>query len=223
MIQNGGPKGEELGYFFYPRSYPHAPGHPRLDITIPQTPTGRHFDPMTVRLLVRARSHITSVIVETIRIHHPWPYESEFQACTGRIIIEDRHDKVVEAFTLGGNLNIVTKDTATKCILESSAPILELIDTNLLVISLVDEIEILLAERRAYWLPTIKTYEQRLVNISPLDLYTACLETLRQKYAQSHRQDEESYQLVHFISDEIGSLKKQCLWPDKVPTITEIL
>ena len=50
MTQNKTSQGEDWGYEFYPRAYPHAPGHPRLDITIPKTPTGRHFDPVTVML-----------------------------------------------------------------------------------------------------------------------------------------------------------------------------
>jgi len=223
MTQNKTSQGEDWGYEFYPRAYPHAPGHPRLDITIPKTPTGRHFDPVTVQLLVRARSHIKSGGVETIRIHHPWPHESHFQACAGRIIIEDRYDKKVEAFTFGGNLNILIEERDTQCVFESPAPILELISTSSIATVLAEETEILLAERRAEWLPDIEAYEQRLTNVSPLDLYTTCLETLRQKHEHTQHLIEETHQLIHFIHDEIHTLKEQNLWPDKVPTLAEVL
>jgi hypothetical protein len=223
MTQNKTSQGEDLGYTFYPRAYPHAPGHPRLDITILKIPSGRHFDPMTVHFLVRARSHIKSDGVETIKVHHPWPYESQFQACAGRIIIEDRYDKKVEAFTFGGNLNILVRERDTRCVFESPAPILELISPTSIAIVLAEETEILFAERRAAWLPHIEAYEQRLVNVSPHDLYTTCLETLRQKHEHTQHLIEETHQLMRFIHDEIDALRKQDLWPDKVPTLAEIL
>jgi len=223
MTQNKAPKAEDWGYRFYPRAYPHAPGHPRLDVIIPQTPTGRHFDPVTVHLLVRARSHIKSGGLETLRIHHPWPYESQFQACAGRIIIEDRYDKKVEAFTFGGNLNILIRDVETTCVLESPAPILELISTSSIATVLTEETEILFAERRATWLPDIAAYEKRLANASPHDLYTACLETLMQKHEHAQHLIEETQQLIRFIHDEMDALRKQDLWPEEVATLTEIL
>jgi hypothetical protein len=223
MTQNKTSQGEDWGYTFYPRTYPHSPGHPRLDITIPKTPTGRHFDPVTVHLLVRARPRIASSGVETIRIHHPWPYESHFQACAGRIIIEDRYDKKVEAFTFGGSLNILNQERDTKCVMESPAPILELISTSSIATVLAEESEILLAERRAERLPDIEAYEQKLANVSPFDLYTTCLETLRKKHEHTQHLIEETYQLIHFIRDEIHALKGQKLWPDNIPTLAEVL
>ncbi len=223
MTQYKTTKGVDLGYVFYPREYPHAPGHPRLDITIRKAPTGRHFDPVAVHLLIRSRPHIPSGGVETISIHHPWPYESQFQACAGRIIIDDRFDKKVEAFTFGGNLSVLTQESETSCVLESPAPILELISTSSIAIALAEETEILLAERRAEWLPDIEAYEQRLTNVSPHDLYTTCLETLRQKHEHVQHLTEETHQLIRFIEDEIRALKEQKLWPDRVAALTEIL
>jgi hypothetical protein len=72
-------------------------------------------------------------------------------------------------------------------------------------------------------LPHIEAYEQRLVNVSPHDLYTTCLETLRQKHEHTQHLIEETHQLMRFIHDEIDALRKQDLWPDKVPTLAEIL
>ncbi len=223
MPQKKTPQEEEWGYIFYPRAYPHAPGHPRLDITIPETPTGRHFDPVTVHLLIRARPHITTGGIETIMLHHPWPYESHFQACAGRIIIDDRYGKNVEAFTFGGNLTVLTQESETRCVLESPAPILELISTSSIAIALAEETEILLAERRAERLPDIEAYEQSLANVPPSDLYIACLEKIRQKHEHVQHLTEETHQLIRFIHDEIQALKRQQLWPVKVPTLAEVL
>jgi SNF2 family DNA or RNA helicase len=88
---------------------------------------------------------------------------------------------------------------------------------------LAEETEILFAERRAEWLPDLEAYEQRLTNVSPHDLYTTCLETLRQKHEHVQHLTEETHQLIRFIEDEIHALKVQELWPNKVPTLAEVL
>ena len=45
----------DLGYIFYPYDAFEHPGHPRLDVTIQEKPTYRHFDPVEASFLVVSR------------------------------------------------------------------------------------------------------------------------------------------------------------------------
>ena len=47
---------QDVGYVFYPKKYPHAPGHPRLDIFLRKIPTKHPFDPEKVHLTIRDKS-----------------------------------------------------------------------------------------------------------------------------------------------------------------------
>ena len=144
---------QELGYLFWPKPYSHSPGHPRLDINVSESPSNMHFDPEEVHLSVVSCSRRDySRPIESLTIHHPWPHESECQVAAGTVIISDRKGKKVEAFTFGGILHIYPNKTFTECCIESDAPILELIEYNPIVMTLVEEVEIILAKRRAAWL-----------------------------------------------------------------------
>ena len=213
------------GYFFAPKRDQHSPGHPRLEITIVSEPSENYFDPIEVQLSILASKdwgHPHQL--DHIKIFHPWPNNPAYRTAPGMVIIMDRKGKEAEAFTFGGELQIITKDTHTTCTLESPAPIIEVEKASHVVKTLVDESKILLAQRRAAWGRDDVTFESRLANISVEELYAVCLEHILAGIEHAHRQDVLDIQeLIHLIKLERQSMVETGLWPQNVPTIGEIL
>ena len=112
-----------LGYVFYPYESLDHPGHPCMDVSILKTPADRLFDPKYV--VFQVVSH-TDEMIEHIHIEHPWRSGKRYRVCAGRIIISDREGKCVEAFSFGGDLQILSDAEHTVCTLESTAPIFSL-------------------------------------------------------------------------------------------------
>jgi len=214
-----------LGYRFLPRKYPQSAGHPRLEIRISKVPSERHYDPEIVNLLVfssTANRHTQGI--EHLKVYHPWPYRASYQVAPGMLIISDRKDKKVEAFTFGGELKIDMDDESTKCIIESDAPIIEIDMIESTVMRLVEEVEIILAKRRAIWGHDEGKFESRMAKIPPSQLYATCIEELMMQFEHDHiREMTDYHDLYEFILAEKLGLKKEGLWPERLPSISEIL
>jgi hypothetical protein len=212
----------ELGYRFHPKRYAHSPGHPRLDVILPATPSEEHYDPE--RLRVRVASIHGGV--EYIVLHHPWHSAiTRYRACAGRVILWDRRGKEVVTFTFGGDLSIEPGEAHTTCTLASPAPIILLTDEPTIPRTLAEEVEVLLARRRAAWGLDKKEYEQRLASADPLALYAACLEVLSET-PRTFREgpgDERARQFRRFVQAEIEALREADLWPPTVPALDELL
>ena len=211
----------DLGYIFYPPDNPEHPGHPRLDVIIPEQPTYRHFDPQKVHFHV---AHKTLGIVQ-LTVHHPWTLNKTYRVCGGRVTIVDRDDKRVEAFSLGGDLEIKTDAERTICTLVSPAPIFPLFTTHDLSMWITDEIEILLAQRRAQWDPQHPhSFEMHLATVDPLTLYASCLQALHEKFAGiTLTPGSLEYRGQHFVDAEIERLQKSNKWPTMPQPLEELL
>ena len=211
---------KEYGYFFHPRERSDSPGHPRLDVVLRSVPTKTHFDPIKMTLNV-ASGHEN---IEFIKLHHPWSMLEQYQACAGRVILQDRAGKKVEAFTFGGDLRIKSEDELMTGVLTSPAPILELISSSPISSLLAEETEIIFAERRAESKPDHTTFNKKLINADPLTLYCVCLEALREKFEHSRqRENEIIHHFAHFIQTEIKALHELKKWPARLPTVAELL
>jgi hypothetical protein len=211
---------KEYGYFFHPQERPDSPGHPQLDVFLRSVPTEKHFDPTKMTLNV-ALEHKD---IEFIKVHHPWSLHEQYQACAGRIILQDRKGKIVEAFTFGGDLRIESKEEVTIGILTSPAPILELTSTSSIPSILAEETEIIFAERRAKWEPDHAAFIKKLIVADPLALYCASLEYLGVKYEHSHVRDDGAIQhFDQFVHDEIEALQELHKWPEQLLTVAELL
>ena len=220
MTQQDVPVGMELGYFFHHRERPNAPGHPQLDVLMRSVPTEKHFDPEQLSLTVASEHRGT----EFLRVHHPWSWLEQYRVCAGRVILKDRKDKKVGAFTFGGDLHIESEEMLTTCFLTSPAPILELIGTSSIPVLLAVETEIIFAKRRAEWVHDPAIYDKRLSAADPLILYIACLEAIGDKFERyPSRGDEFIQQFVQFIRVEIKTLHELHEWPLYVPRIDELL
>lgn len=210
----------DIGYNFHPGPAKRFPGHPQLDIFLRDEPTLRHFDPEQVHFEIAGSSQ-----AETLVVTHPWTGARHYRVCADRIYIDDRKKKRVEAFSFGGTLEIITQPEMTICRLHSPAPIFDLVDLDDLSTTIVTEVEVLMAERRADWDPQHPhTFEQHLATAVPLELYACCLTALHQKFAQHlNLYDHLYHELVDFVTGEIKFLQQSGQWPAIVPALDEIL
>lgn len=208
----------DLGYIFYPSKIRHHPGHPQLDIIMTEPPTERHFDPEKAKF----QTVSTGNGIETLTIHHPWAAGKSYRVCAGRIFITDRIGKTVEAFSFGGDLEIMSDKDQTLCSLISPAPIFDLCTTHNLPMWLTSEVEILLAKQKAHWHPNHPdAFEIGLAKANPLLLYASCLHTLQQKRWPVNEQ--ECVEGCHFIQEEIARLQAKKLWPRLLPSLDLLL
>jgi hypothetical protein len=197
---------DSYGYFYHPPIHPGEIGAPRLDIYLRETPSSEHFDPERV---------IVSVVGEqaepqAIEIYHPWDYEQEYKVTAGRLLMADRREKRLDAFTYGGRLAITNDGSETKCVLVSPAPILNLAPPLNAADFLATETEILLAERRAFWEVRPDEFDHRLAAAEPLELFHAVLDTLREKFRHFPSSDNDLLrQFIHYLNEESRTIHEQ--------------
>ena len=118
VITNPHPKPLDLGYILYPPRRPHEPGYPRLDVILRSTPTGQHFDPLSVYLDVATANQE----VNRLTVEHPWSDQDDYTVCAGIVDLIDQKGKHLDAFTFGGALHIQTEEERTLLVLTSPAP-----------------------------------------------------------------------------------------------------
>ena len=190
----------DLGYIFFPATYDDAPGHPRFDVVMHTQPTQRHFDPTNVAFWANSPTYH----VEHITIHHPWRDGYRRNVLPGRLIIRDRRNKEVEAFTFGAKVQIHSNESQTICTFTSPAPILHLISTRSAATYFANEAEGFLARYKAI---LGLDYMERMAEIDPILLYGDCLFAIQEKL--THLPDaytEEHHHLQQWIPKEIKRL-----------------
>ena len=171
-----GPTLEDFGYLFLGET-PWGVGVTTLEVHVVHLPTERHFDPNRIRFpIATVFEGIWSL--EHLTVTHPWQQATTYQAAPGRIELRDRKDKVVEAFSFGGQLTVSRQPSFTRCVLHSYAPILELSESihsgpTTEVTLFIEELEALLARSRAQWGREAAGYETRLLSIEPQTLFAA--------------------------------------------------
>ena len=210
----------DLGYVFYPYEIENHPGHPRLDVIITQEPTGRHFDPEKVHFEVLS---VTGDL-DQVNFHHPWAQSKQYRVCPGMIMMTDRRGKRIEAFSFGGDLQILSAQDHTVLALSSSAPIFPLFTAHDLPMWIVAEVEILLAEQEAHWSPQQpRDFKAHLGTVDPLRIYACCLQAMQNKGDQIHCGDEDlDRQGVHFVNSEIERIREEDDWPASVPALDQL-
>jgi hypothetical protein len=122
-------------------------------------------------------------------------------------------------------LHIDTEPDETAIRLQSSAPILRLDNRVTRAPTLLaNEVEILLAERCADWLPDQVEFNRRRVHISPELLYAACLRELVAKFEDCLHEDmPHLLDFLVFLQAEIEALKDQKRWPVDLPALCDLL
>jgi hypothetical protein len=210
----------EFGYWFSPPKSKGVPGGNRLEIVLPESPIGEFITPKSVHVSVKSRQGFP----EKLKIIHPWSFGRTYQLLPGVIEIIPTDGEKVEAFTLGGDLEIETQDTMTTCILTSPAPILEIPSNEAVEDLFIEELQITLAERKAALLNEANDYDARIINAPPMQLYAAMLNALIDKFDHSyHKEDPQLLELIHFLHAEKRRLQDEDLLPLFVPSLEELL
>lgn len=210
----------ELGYTFYePTAWG---GYSRLDICIFTEPTLRHYDPEMVRFCVVNEINGS---LEHIAVTHPWRGSKRFRLCVGHITLRDRKGKVVESFSLGGDLEIATYKTHTHCQITSSAPIIKLIDTQDIGTLLAVEFESWLARQRASWAADDSGFERRLTHIEPFALFLAGLVELNKQLSQAPAKLKNAryWKIFHETNRIVRLLQDNGSWSVSPPTLNDLL
>ncbi|MFH1633689.1 MAG: hypothetical protein ABIG63_06710 [Chloroflexota bacterium] len=207
----------KIGYLYHYPRFDHPTDNFRLDIFISSIPTEQHFDVLRAHFFVKTPQGA----IERLTITHPWNYEKTIRVCAGVVLMEDRKWKKEEAFAFGGQLKIDVQELQTVCNLVSSAPILEISGATPLHRFFIDELEILLAERRAAYLNR-REYETQLSKMDPLELYLACLKELIQKFEQFPHKDEKYLQFLMFLHSQKHRLDAAGLSRDPAPKLDDI-
>ena len=211
---------QQLGFWFYPGEDPEAPGGNRLDILIKDKPTLLHFDPEKVILDVKEKG----AYKERMKIMHPWDFEQSYEVVPGMIEIVDRKGKKEESFTFGAKLEIDGGESETKCVITSPAPILKMDRVESMVEMLIEEVEILFAERSASMLAEHRTFEEHLIRANPLQLYIACIQSLIERFDRLKSKGNVRIQdFSNFLHQERRRLKNNDMLPGELPTLNQIL
>jgi hypothetical protein len=211
----------ELGYYFHPLSQSGTHGHSQLDINIYSEPTEKHFDPIRVHLfVVKADQDL-----ERVTISHPWTGASPLRVGPGRVLLQDYRDKVVQAFSFGGEMEITNHSLYTSCHLTSPAPIIHLVQGQDTPTILVTEFESFLARRRAEWAGNEMGFEARLAKIEPLTLFVVGLATIKEhlQHVPPQLRGESYRQEAHIINEAIQTVQENGHWPPSLPTLAELL
>lgn len=176
----------DFGYYFTPRPGPGLHAHTRLELRLRQEPSGEHFDPELVHLAVIQPAEESGLALAELSVSHPWPQAEGYMLACGPLTAADRFGREAAAFTFGGQLRIEAGENLTRLLVDSPAPIFELTAGNPFTELFIDEVEIVLAMRRAAWLETPGGYERRITAAEPQALYAACLLAVRARLAALH-------------------------------------
>lgn len=195
----------ELGYVLYPRRRPTEPGYPRLDVVLRAIPSEEHFDP--IQVLLTALDPVRGVTQLTLE--HPWPRAETYLVCAGPVDLIDRKGKHLDLFTFGGSLQIEPEEEHTLLVFTSPAPILLTTESPLDRL-LVEEAEILLAERQAAREVTPGVYDQHLQDAPPLELYHAMLAAIQERYRHLPPSDNEVIlKFKHILREERAATEEE--------------
>ena len=180
----------------------HEPGYAVLEAQMRDLPTEHHFDPLYFSLQIAVPGGMCETVIE-----HPWPGEATLRVCAGAIDLIDRKGKRLDAFTFGGTLHIQPEDEVTLVRFSSPAPILVEEGYNSFEGLMTDEVEIILAARRAAWGNDCDGFEARLAAAEPLGLYFGCLRAVLARLESNRSADEQTTHLKHVLRDEIAALE----------------
>jgi len=216
---------DEQGYHYYPSKYSPPLGHTQLDIYISSIPSDRLFN-----VCEAIFPTVEPDGINELSIIHPWEewMGSETQkVCAGRFKMLENNRKTHNGFSLGGELKIQKEEMFTLCTLSSSAPIFNLTgeDADSAEELLVNEIEVLFAERKAAWERDESGFAKRLLEVEPFTLFAATLISLDEEIEGiPNKVQEHGYQtLLHFIENAIHTFKVSGEWPEEVPALADLI
>ncbi len=208
-----------LGYTFTHEKHTIEGGFPNLKVYLRETPSGTHFDPETMSLTSVADGKPNDVV-----IHHPTQMHGELQVLAGRVILTDRRQHKVEFFTFGGKLIVDQKADLVECTLNSDAPIYLLDDQESAPSLFAEDAEIMLAERRASYIPHEEDFDKRLIEADPFHLFIAVLHALSEKLERlPYKRIKRLYKLHQYVTENLKLLGDYEMEPEELPTLESLL
>jgi hypothetical protein len=219
VIENKEEKPEEMGFYFHAATFTTGIGHPQLEINVYSEPTLKHFDPEEVKLWV-----VEAVTGNTVltKIKHPYNGPRRLSLGVGRVIIQDRKHKTVEAFVFGGDMFLTDRGDYTHTVIVSSAPIMRLIDRNAIETIVTSEFEALLAQGHATWKGNDAGFYDKLTQIEPKMLLAAGLIAIQEHLSKMPTTDSHR-RVKHAVSQIRTTLENAKQWPSVVSTLDDLL
>lgn len=218
---------EKWGYYLLPKPHLESPGHTGLLVAIRKEPTGKHFDPQSMRLWLRLlRDEHEEVRRATLWIDSPTelPIRGSIHVCPGRVVLRDRRDKGVSFFTFGGSLEAVSVPGETVYSLRSPAPILQVTEN---LESASDQLafgtEELMGELQVKWGLDEEGFVRRLGQVDPFLFYVAALNSILARYEHDHTLQETFHGFYIALRTEKGWLMRRGEWPTPSPRLEELL
>jgi hypothetical protein len=211
---------EHWGYYLLSPSHRHSPGYSGLLVAIRKQPTGKHYDPKTLRLpLGDAKGTVTW---RTFSWLSPAAHSSH--VCPGRVILSDRFDKRIEFFTFGGSLEVTWEQGEMMCLLRSAAPILGLtLPETTIPDQLASEIESLIAEAHARWGRNDEGFSRRLAEVDPFAFYLASMHSILLRLEHVRALERTYHVLCEALHREKNWLVAEGLWPANPPMLEDLL
>jgi hypothetical protein len=204
---------QTVGYGFFERSRPTSPGYAKLRVSLCDKPGYGYYSPKFLR--VSSINEANSM--EHLTISHPWKDKESYQVMMDRVVLRDHEGRTIQAFTFGGELQIVERQDETLCTLSSPAPILELVEELSISTLFTTETEAALITHRLASEPKSTTLEQWMAATAPLTIYAACLQMVKRRLLEANLLDATQVQLLRMISAEIAALEAEA-FPNGLPT-----
>ncbi len=215
------------GYYLLPKPHPQSPGYTGLLVAIRKEPTGKHFDPQSMRVWLRLlHDEHEEVRWTTLWIDSPkeLPIRGSIHVCPGRVVLRDRRDKRVSFFVFGGSLEAVSVSGETVYSLRSPAPILQ-ISENLE--SVPDQLafgtEELMGELQVKWGLDEEGFARRQAQVDPFQFYLAALHSILARYDQDRALQETFHEFHLALRNEKKWLMERGKWPTTPPKLEELL
>lgn len=192
------------GYVLTPARREHEPGNAQIDIWLAEHPSEAHFDPEQVTLSTLSDEHIDTPV-----IGHPWSGDRTISLTAGPLTLVDRKNKHIVGFLFGGEMEIELETDCTHVRIKSPAPIMIRNSERPEIVLLIEEANILLARRRAFWADKPEELEHRLAQQNPLTLYAAFLLSMDANFELLPPSDDEILlKARHIIHQELNELSQ---------------
>jgi hypothetical protein len=211
---------QDLGYRLLPPHHRSSPGYRGLLVALRDSPTGRHFDPEALSLVVRDAEGLAQELVLTREHAGPAPEH----VCPGPIAVSDWRDRRVHFFCFGGRLEWSEGPGARAVAIHSPAPILEVTrGQGSIAEDLASEIRSHLAQATAAWHGDEEGLARRLAELEPLEFYVACVHSLLSQHRGSEDLGDLYRDLDRVLAGEREWLREQDLWPAAPPLLADLL
>lgn len=208
-----------LGYEFTHEQHTVESGFPNLRVYLRETPSETHFDPETVRFTSVMNGKSNKVV-----LRHPTQHHGELQVLPGRVVLTDRRGQRVEFFTFGGTLLVDSETDFVGCTFKSDAPIFLFNERETARALFAEDAEIMLAERRASYVPHEEEFDNRLVHVAPFTLFITVLHTLFAKLEkQPYKRVKRLLKLHQYVTENLRLLRGSEMRAAGSQTLDDIL